>query len=1107
MTRWMRPPERSREGKQDDFDPVTEGARHGLDRELSLAIWERVCLDATDSAGRRDVEQARRRFHEVAAQLAAHGGRLRPEVGRRTRVEAEIDGDRQRAPGLDDLAVRVPGRETLAAVEARRWSRLYAEQPLPQQSTERSEPPGASEVSRAMTALQVPPQPAQRAPLDARLRTRLGPLFGFDLGGIEVVPESPMANGSTKAVTRDGEVHFRPGSYQPGTQHGDWLIAHELAHVVQHRGGRGERDGTRRELEREADRAATLVRRGIAAPIALRAQPAAYAFDEEEARDSDGDDASVLRPEVAGGPKSEAGVKDSIAPESGPTSIASRGQPVNGAVANASSSAEPAAGQEAASDSGHRADAAITGAAEVVEFQPGRRPDRLGALFGRLRDAAITNVAKTQATQRTDGSKQGGVAAADAAEGKPKDDLPRDASDKETHASARRRRPVPRKVTRTSRIGPHLFRKADPEVALPAIFLRDGAASDGERAVEATLRPSGGAPLPAAIRARLEHEFGCDLSGVRLHSDATAAMAARTIAARAFTIGESIFFLRAPDFDSPADFAILAHEVTHVVQYYQGRVEVQRDLAVSTPDHPLEREAEAMGAALAQRHPVPPVHRAGQLAAPARALMGSAGLSVGRREANARMFGPTTRDVALANGVARPHAIGRPATLYRSGDKGGEPSGWSKADDWILGVLAGDFNEDPSTSQIIVRTLLTLIPIVDQVGDVEDIAAAVYKLVWQERYNEFGPWFGLVVSLFGAIPELGSALKGVIKLIFKGAKGNLGKILKLLEPFGRQAGELIDKLINKLPELSKLLAGKMRTLLRDLASKTGELIAKLRCVPKIIAATVAEKLRRLIARLERFSKAVRAAMQAVEQRVAEAFARLRRQLDRVKDALSLARRIGFANAARLFRAVDADDLAKLVKLDDGALRKLVKLDDAALRKLGKLDDEALRNLVKLDDEALRKLVKLEDAEFVKAAGKAQTARFIKTADHMFAPGTIIKRAKGINGGHLSQDFKKALQGQGKEVGKTPVSGLPGSSKVQYKLFKMEKGKITTVLQDGDPFIKTVFDSAIWDKQKLMKLASEIFGELTKDGTIEVTHKGIKYIGWVRNGVLDSFGVK
>lgn len=112
-------------------------------------------------------------------------------------------------------------------------------------------------------------------------------LFQLDLKGVEVVPDSPVATGSAKAVTKDGRVHFRAGAYQPGTPEGDWLIAHELAHVVQQRASRGELPGTRKELEREADRAATSAARGRPAPIMLRAQPtAAYAFNEAETHSS-----------------------------------------------------------------------------------------------------------------------------------------------------------------------------------------------------------------------------------------------------------------------------------------------------------------------------------------------------------------------------------------------------------------------------------------------------------------------------------------------------------------------------------------------------------------------------------------------------------------------------------------------------------------------------------------------------------------------------------------------------------------------------------------------------------------------------------------------------
>jgi hypothetical protein len=91
MTRWLYPGELERPREQDRFDPIVEGARHGLPGELSAALWERVCAEATDGAGRSAVEQARRRFRELAAR-AARGERLHLEPGRLTRVGIEGDG-------------------------------------------------------------------------------------------------------------------------------------------------------------------------------------------------------------------------------------------------------------------------------------------------------------------------------------------------------------------------------------------------------------------------------------------------------------------------------------------------------------------------------------------------------------------------------------------------------------------------------------------------------------------------------------------------------------------------------------------------------------------------------------------------------------------------------------------------------------------------------------------------------------------------------------------------------------------------------------------------------------------------------------------------------
>ncbi|MEM1278138.1 MAG: hypothetical protein AAGH74_16580 [Pseudomonadota bacterium] len=89
--------------------------------------------------------------------------------------------------------------------------------------------------------------------------------------------------------------------------------------------------------------------------------------------------------------------------------------------------------------------------------------------------------------------------------------------------------------------------------------------------------------------------------------------------------------------------------------------------------------------------------------------------------------------------------------------------------DWIWGVLKGDFEEDPSTSQIIARMILTMIPGIDQLADVQDIANILYRLIWKQEWDVKMHWVLLVITLIGLIPVLGSLAKGVLKLVIKKA--------------------------------------------------------------------------------------------------------------------------------------------------------------------------------------------------------------------------------------------------------------------------------------------------------------------------------------------------
>ncbi len=77
----------------------------------------------------------------------------------------------------------------------------------------------------------------------------------------------------------------------------------------------------------------------------------------------------------------------------------------------------------------------------------------------------------------------------------------------------------------------------------------------------------GGRPLPPSARAFFEPRFGHDLGNIRVHTGKDAEEAARSVNARAFTLGRDIVF-GAGDYTPQSSIGrhLLAHELTHVVQ-------------------------------------------------------------------------------------------------------------------------------------------------------------------------------------------------------------------------------------------------------------------------------------------------------------------------------------------------------------------------------------------------------------------------------------------------------------------------------------------------------------------------------------------------------------
>jgi hypothetical protein len=125
------------------------------------------------------------------------------------------------------------------------------------------------------------------------------------------------------------------------------------------------------------------------------------------------------------------------------------------------------------------------------------------------------------------------------------------------------------------------------------------AAVPGKHTQVEALSGGGGDALPAPTRAKMESSFGADFSSVRVHQGPEA----DAIGARAFTHGSDIHF-GAGEYQPGARGGdeLLGHELAHVVQQSQGRVEATaqaKGLPVND-DGGLEHEADVAGAAAAR---------------------------------------------------------------------------------------------------------------------------------------------------------------------------------------------------------------------------------------------------------------------------------------------------------------------------------------------------------------------------------------------------------------------------------------------------------------------------------------------------------------------------
>jgi len=75
-------------------------------------------------------------------------------------------------------------------------------------------------------------------PLPRDVQAKMEAALGANFSDVRVhVGPEASAIGAI-AFTWGSELHFAPGQYNPHTPHGQFLLGHELAHVVQQRAGR-----------------------------------------------------------------------------------------------------------------------------------------------------------------------------------------------------------------------------------------------------------------------------------------------------------------------------------------------------------------------------------------------------------------------------------------------------------------------------------------------------------------------------------------------------------------------------------------------------------------------------------------------------------------------------------------------------------------------------------------------------------------------------------------------------------------------------------------------------------------------------------------------------
>jgi hypothetical protein len=416
--------------------------------------------------------------------------------------------------------------------------------------------------------------------------------------------------------------------------------------------------------------------------------------------------------------------------------------------------------------------------------------------------------------------------------------------------------------------------------------------------------------------------------------------------------------------------------------------------------------------------------------------------------------------------------------------------------DWLWGTLQGDFNKDASVSQISVNAVLGLIPLVDQVLDVRDILAGLKDLIAfyledeaaRARHErvlgipyEVWLWLNLFIIAIGCIPEVGSAVKGVLRVLLESLV-ELSKKAGGLQP--RQLQELWARLVQVLGRFGiheARAAAWLKQLPDELAGWMNQATGKIRTALNAIQNLLSQaedmalsryaewlldqgRVRQLVDGLRRIRKAVQETYARLDGMKAEVNAWLRELLGRVIGARPAdARSVGeLSDALRGSRtAATRAEASYQAAVDEfrRALRESLHttymgLEPTLLIKMARVGYEAARNGIKKFD-VFRREQQLKNVanriDFDKL-----TPHQLKELEAAFARGVDDEAAESAG-----KSFSGKLKGEQVE--------LPGVYTKKIKYTKRDRKTYEELRRKFDSSVRTQFAKSLANDAELVAL--------------------------------------